>query len=190
MVLAEFSKGQLVGGTWKPLMYLLRQSLFRHVFAAYGKDDRCYIRNDGVHPVDASVWLEAWNLRESKATRAISHSIRLDGGCHSTQRFSLPPAFSEIADVVLIGIEDSHTGASLIEPTAFLESPPRSIPRLSTEVNITIQVNELGNGAASLQLSTDHLVLYLLYPPRQRGDFQIMLFIFGHTNVRLLCLIP
>jgi hypothetical protein len=29
-------------------MYLLRQSLFRDVFAACDKDDRCYIRNDGV----------------------------------------------------------------------------------------------------------------------------------------------
>ncbi len=70
-------EGQLVGGRWKPLMYLLRQSLFRDVFAACGKDDRCYIRNDGVHPVDASIWLEAWNLRESKATRAIT--------CNQTQ---------------------------------------------------------------------------------------------------------
>jgi hypothetical protein len=52
--------------------------------------------------------------------------------------------------VVLIGMEDSHTGVSLIEPTAFLENPPRSIPRLSSEVSITIQVNELKNGAASV----------------------------------------
>jgi beta-mannosidase len=163
-------KGQLVGGRWKPLMYLLRQSLFRDVFAACGKDDRCYVRNDGVHPVDASVWLEAWNLRESKAMRAISRSIRLDGGCHSTQRFSLPPSFLENADVVLIGIEDSHTGISLIEPTAFLENPPRSIPRLSNEVNITIQVNELGNGAA-LHLSTDRLVLYLFVSTEAEGRF-------------------
>jgi hypothetical protein len=110
-------------------------------------------------------------LRESKATRAISHSIISDGGCHSTQRFRLPPAFSEDADVVLIGIEDSHTGVSLIEPTAFLEKPPRSIPRLSSEVNITIQVNELGNGAASLQLSTDRLVLYLFVSTEAEGRF-------------------
>jgi beta-mannosidase len=147
------------------------QYLFRDVFAACGKDDRCYIRNDGVHPVDASVWLEAWNLRESKATRAIRHSFRLDGGCHSTQRFSLPPAFLENADVVLIGIEDSHTGASLIEPTAFLEKPPRSIPRLSSEVNITIQVYQLENGGASLQLSTDRLVLYLFVSTEAEGRF-------------------
>jgi hypothetical protein len=128
-----------------------------------------YIRNDGVHPVDASVWLEAWNLRESKAMRAIGRSIRLDGGCHSTQRFSLPPAISENARVILIGIEDSHTGVSLIEPAAFLEKPPRSIPIFSSQVNITIQINELGNGAASLQFSTDRLALYLFVSTEAEG---------------------
>ena len=102
--------------------------------------------------------------------RAISRSFRLDGGCHSTQRFSLPPAFLENARVILIGIEDSHIGVSLIEPTAFLEKPPRSIPRLSNEVNIAIQDNELGIGAA-LHLSTDRLVLYIFISTEAEDRF-------------------
>jgi hypothetical protein len=164
-------KGQLVGGRWKPLMYLLRQSLFRDVFAACGKDDRCYIRNNGVRQVDASVWLEAWNLSESKPTVAMDHRFRLGGGCHSTERFSLPPAFLANADVVLIGIEDSHTGDSLMGPTVVLDVPPHAMPRLSSEVNITVQVRKLENGAASLQLSTDRLALYMFISTEAEGRF-------------------
>jgi hypothetical protein len=73
------------------------------------------------------------------------------------------------ARVILIGIEDSHTGVSLIEPTAFLGKPPRSIPIFSSQVNITIQINELGNGAASLQLSTDRLALYMFVSTEAEG---------------------
>jgi hypothetical protein len=42
------------------------------------------------------------------------------------------------------------------------------LPRQSL---ITIQVNELGNGTASLQLSTDRLVLYLFVSTEAEGRF-------------------
>jgi hypothetical protein len=76
----------------------------------------------------------------------------------------------ENADFKLIGIGDSHTGYYLIEPTTFLEKPPRLIPRLSSEVGIAIQVNTLGNGAA-LHLSIDRLVLYPFVSTEAMGRF-------------------
>ena len=39
--------GNVVGGRWKPLMYLLKRTLFRDVVAACGHEGLCYCRNDG-----------------------------------------------------------------------------------------------------------------------------------------------
>jgi len=54
--------GQIMGGRWKPLMYLLRRSLFRNVFATCGQSGRCYIRNDGTDLFVGTVHVESWDF--------------------------------------------------------------------------------------------------------------------------------
>jgi hypothetical protein len=46
--------GQILGGRWKPAMFLLKQALFRDVFATCGLHGECYIRNDSNEPIFAS----------------------------------------------------------------------------------------------------------------------------------------
>jgi len=164
-------QGQIVGGRWKPLMHLLQMSLFRDVFAACGKDDRCYVRNDSSRQVEVSIWLEAWNLNELNATRANNHVMLLKQGCHSTKRFTLSPGFIDSTDVVLIRIEDRRTGDLLMGSTALLQVPPRLLTRLSDQVNITVQVEELRSGGATLRLSADRLALYVLVSTQAEGRF-------------------
>jgi hypothetical protein len=61
-------QGQVLGGRWKPLMYLLKRSLFRDVFATCGvggsSDEenlgRCFIRNNGNAKFTGRVILNTW----------------------------------------------------------------------------------------------------------------------------------
>lgn len=56
-------KGQSVGGRWKPVMHLLKQSLYRDVFATCGQRRECYVRNDSNELLfSLSVVLETYNL--------------------------------------------------------------------------------------------------------------------------------
>jgi len=41
-----FTPNQVIGGRWKPTHYFYRSMLWRDVFAACGKDGRCYVKND------------------------------------------------------------------------------------------------------------------------------------------------
>jgi hypothetical protein len=56
-------KGQSIGGRWKPMMHLLKQSLFRDVFATCGQHGECYVRNDSNEQLTSiSVLLEFYDL--------------------------------------------------------------------------------------------------------------------------------
>lgn len=79
------SKGQVFGGRWKPLMHLLEMSLFRDVVAACGRNNRCYVRNDGMEEVNVTVTLEAWTLTgTTNVSDEFTFQAFLPGGRSST----------------------------------------------------------------------------------------------------------
>ena len=69
--LIEYSQkhddGKITGGRWKPAMHLIKQCLFRDVFATCGTDigsepGKCYIRNDGKDVMFVTLQIERWEL--------------------------------------------------------------------------------------------------------------------------------
>ena len=76
--------GQVIGGRWKPLMHLMRNSLFRDVFAACGRGNHCFVRNDGMDPVDVVVTLEAWNITSRPWFSTFEVQFSLKGGVSDT----------------------------------------------------------------------------------------------------------
>jgi hypothetical protein len=58
--------GQVVGGRWTPLMYLMKNSLYRDVFASCGIVSSgaysCYCRNDGIEPLHGTLVIKSLNL--------------------------------------------------------------------------------------------------------------------------------
>jgi len=75
--------GQIIGGRWKPMMHLMRKSLFRDVVAACGSDKQCFIRNDGMVPVSVVVTLEAWVIGSTDGEE-FEKSFDLQGGISNT----------------------------------------------------------------------------------------------------------
>lgn len=88
--------GQVIGGRWKPLMHMFQNSILRDVFAACGRGNRCFVKNDGMEAVDIQVKLEYWVLSEQKPMHEWTHSVSLKGGVAATgeyhTRFSSPIA--------------------------------------------------------------------------------------------------
>ena len=60
---AHVVAGQILGGRWKPLHYMLESSLFKDVFVACGRERQCYVRNDGHDAFNASVLLRIIDVR-------------------------------------------------------------------------------------------------------------------------------
>jgi hypothetical protein len=52
---APSTRGQLLGGRWKPAHHWLREHLFAQVMAVCGAAGRCYVRSDAHEPVNVTV---------------------------------------------------------------------------------------------------------------------------------------
>ena len=63
---ADSTAGQILGGRWKPLHYMLESCLFKDVFVACGREGQCYVRNDGRKAINGSVSLRAVDVRSGK----------------------------------------------------------------------------------------------------------------------------
>ena len=79
--LLEYGANSNESGRWKPLMYLLKRSLFQSVFVACGESmdgfaGRCYARNDGVAPFHGVLVVENWSF-SGEVNIVFSKSISL-----------------------------------------------------------------------------------------------------------------
>ena len=189
--------GQMLGGRWKPLMHLLENSLFVDVIAACGRSNKCYVRNDGIESVNATVTLEAWNIQGSRnrcsvATHAFN--TNLAGGISSTKRFQYPQEWtSSEFDAILIKVDDADSGASLMKDSAFLWDFPRAIPNLlTTTVSINIDSIKVGldKTMAIVSLSSDALALYVVLTTKAPGRFSENAFVLRPNEPKEINFVP
>ena len=179
--LIEYSSpmaGQMLGGRWKPLMHLLESSLFVDIFAACGRDNKCYVRNDGMASVNATVTLEAWNIQGSRnrcSVATYTFNTSLEGGLSSTDRFQYPQEWaSSEFDTILIRVDDIDSGATLMQDSAFLWGLPKAILNLvTTQVSVAIDSITVGpdKTSAVVSISSDALALYVVLTTKAPGRF-------------------
>lgn len=162
---------QVVGGRWKPLMYLLRRSLFIDVVVACGKDDICFIRYNGYNSTVRLVRFEAWILGERQPTRTALKSFTLSAG-RSVVDFRLPDSFRHGTDVILINVKDPEHPSSTDSREAFLWTLPRDLSRLALQVTIAVAIASDVNGEGVLfELTSDSLALYVVLSTSIEGQF-------------------
>ena len=73
-------EGQVVGGRWKPLMHLMESTLFTDVITACGRENNCYVRNDGAQGLEIVISAEAWSLEQAEATNKFNYTFSLASG--------------------------------------------------------------------------------------------------------------
>jgi beta-mannosidase len=164
-------KGQVVGGRWKPLMYLLRRRLFRDSIVACGQNGRCFSRNDSMNSTNVRVIFAAWKLRTNRPLRALgwNHS---HGPGRSTHFFSLPDDFANDADVILIQTTGHQPAQYSVDTEAFLWKVPRELAKLAMPVTFSIILQtSAANESVHLVLRSDSLALYVFLSTAVDGHF-------------------
>ena len=83
--------GQVVGGRWRPLHYIMRREVWADSIASCGADGFCFVRSDGLHALHAAVLtLTVLNLGTGQKTIALTkRDIELGVGAGQLQRFCL-----------------------------------------------------------------------------------------------------
>ena len=204
--------GQSIGGRWKPIMHLLRQSLFRDVFVACGRDGKCYCKNDGLMDFRGKVVIETWSSLTGAIIDNQSLDVSLEGGTSRTgesflttvetlcRRFSnlnvgltewfdLNNNVTDLSDVVLLSLFNSN-GSSIIENNVFLWSVPRDIRAsyLTAKINI-VEISMVENKVHVI-LESDQLALYVVVTTKESGTFDQNAFVMKSNVQVMLTFLP
>ena len=121
--------GQLPGGRWKPLLYMMKDSFYADVFAACGNTSTststsgsgggggsgdvvanvpsasCYVKNDGVVPFDGHLVVDAISLATGAVEVLHSQTLAMPRGAGVIERFvikALPPRTTHILRATVI----------------------------------------------------------------------------------------
>ncbi len=83
--------GQVIGGRWKPLHYVLRRTLFTDIICQCAADGTCYIRNDAPVPASITGTIELVQTTRTQGAARVIQTIQTDmpAGAASTYWFCL-----------------------------------------------------------------------------------------------------
>ena len=159
------AKGQVVGGRWKPTMYLLRR-LFHDTIVTCGVGGLCFVRDDGLNVTYVETRAEAWSLEQQLPLRTFNWNCTTEQG-RSIAWFHLPDGFQDDADVILLQSLHGSSGTG-----AFLWNVPRDMHRLSVPVTFSVVVEPLSTSrSAYVRLTSDRLALYVVLSTAADGQF-------------------
>ena len=184
-------EGQLEGGRWKPLHYVLKDVLFRDVLVACGADGACIAKNDGAVSAvqDASLATSLVHLSTGLVSAVSSQAVSLPRGAGVAAWVCVnasdgpPPACSgygaslaaagcavDGSDCVLALALTSAAGAVLASNHELLAAPARlKLPAARVAV---AGVTDNGDGAtATIALTTDAPALFLVLTTQAPGRF-------------------
>jgi beta-mannosidase len=172
---------QVVGGRWKPLMYLLRQSLFNDFIVACGEGGECYARSDGQRRVEVHVRAEAWKLSQVEPVVTWMWDFELSDTVPLI-RFHLPQNWTSYdADAILLDVE-RRDGKSkkMVDTSAFLWKTPAELAyerrdALQTRCTVVSLPKRAGNERfrrrVAVQVTSDRLALYVVLSTKAMGRF-------------------
>jgi hypothetical protein len=198
--------GQVVGGRWTPIMYLLKSALYHDVFASCGLMSSnayaCFCRNDGIKPFHGTLLIESLNLSTGLASTITNRQLNVtdigaflrpvylpqyDFFSHRlktcpAEMFQLPngpPNDDEAFVVSLVGVG----GDVLIDKYVVLGNAPKSLSGLSSNVTITVLSIEAGEmGDAVIALQSDGVALYVVLTTLAEGNFDDNAFLLEPTG--------
>jgi len=162
----EKKNGQVVGGRWKPLMYLLSRTLFRNVFATCGKHGKCFVRNDGEDIFEGRVDVKYWNT--TNALTILRKQVKLNP--KSIEYFTIVVDDAADSYVLELAVSDLNEVESMGQ-NIVLMVPPKRLAFLSVDAQIVIESANICDDGIEVTLKTDETVLYVVMTTTSQGRF-------------------
>lgn len=168
--------GQVLGGRWKPLMYLLKRSLFQDVFAScgVGKDGslgRCFIRNSGQEKIIGTVVANLWFFSGDYHSN-FSFPFTLDP--HDTiECFNMEVGRDyQNSTFVILSVIDNQNRERMGQNVVIWNTPSH-LHGLSKDTGLTIlSVVILDSGNYEILLASEKVSLYVYLTSLMQGIFE------------------
>ena len=180
-----YTKGQVIGGRWKPLHYMLARSLYTNVMATCGGGkhnpwgyNSCYVTNDGIDAFAGEVVIEAVPLASGAAVPApFVLPVQLPPGPGVKHWFRIPDAMWALGKggghvfKSTVTQSDDTAAAVVASHHVLLPAPPQFLTGLAVaNVTATVEAAETGE-AVKIIVAADTLALYVTLSTLAQGRF-------------------
>jgi len=196
-----YTKGQVIGGRWKPLHYWYKQSIYSDVFATCGNNDKgaggtvaCYVKNDSPLPFKGSVEVSTINFSTGKIQEAQTLSLDMPAGAGVMQWFDLGPSSGSAQDfkidgakeMMLVKVFDTAGKVLCDNPVAFAHPKNMTLPE--AKVTFTVGSLDTKTGTVPIKLVADRFALYLTLTTLAQGRFSNNAFVMppGETTLEFI----
>eukprot|EP01051_Picozoa_sp_SAG22_P005973 SAG22_NODE_374_length_11548_cov_6.893615_1_plen_293_part_00 len=183
-----YTKGQVLGGRWKPLQHWYKKTIFADVMATCGNDGSkggmvCYVKNDSPYPFTGSVDVSAVAFATGAVKTLRKLSLQMPAGAGTTQFFTAGTAdaqavvMSPMDSMVQVTVTDA-TGAVLCDnPVLFAEPKNLTLPKATVSFTIgpggtSATATGAGMAAVDVELTSDKFALFVTLTTLAQGRFE------------------
>lgn len=205
-----FTGGQVRGGRWKPLHYLLASTLYRDHFAACGSAGQCYVKSDyPLGPSSGTLSLSLERLSDGAHIAIKSVPVALSAGANAflwlcAGSSAAPPSSCPAWSTVLAKLGCAANGSNCVL-NASLSAPNSSAPyftnlqlltapsglSLPTQAPVAVSIGVLqSDGSVPVTVSSAAPVLYVHLTTLASGRFSDNSFSLISTRSTTVSFIP
>jgi len=162
-----YTKGQVLGGRWKPLQYWYRKTIYSDVMAACSASE-CYVNNDSPYPFVGSVEFTSVDFKTGKATTLISQQLDMPAGLGANKFFTLPAVNG--SESIVHAVVTSKAG-EVMNDNWIPMIEPKSMMLAKATVTFTISDDVNDDGSVDIVVETDEFALYVTLTTLAQGRF-------------------
>lgn len=177
-----YTKGQVLGGRWKPLQHWYKGFIYADVMATCGKakgpDGQvsdsagtvCYVKNDSPYPFKGTVDVSAVTFATGKSTSVKKLTLDMPAGAGTTQWFDLPGSIDGTKEMLIAAVADSKGTVICDNPIAFANPKNMTLPK--AKVTFSVGAQEVAGAPVPVTVSSDSFALYVTLTTLAQGRFE------------------
>jgi beta-galactosidase/beta-glucuronidase len=180
-----FTKGQVLGGRWKPLHYLYASHLYRDAVIICGDSGQCLLKNDNALSGFKGTWeTRLQKLGQAKEIALGMGKVDLPRGSGAAEWVCVGgdaapcPALSEVlsshgcasdgSDCLLRAVLTDHDD-NIADDHVDLLAPPVQLALPSATINVTVVPDKAKDGSVSVLLTADTTAVLVMLTTGEQG---------------------
>jgi len=174
-----FTKGQVLGGRWKPLHHWYKASIFADVMATCGNQNTphehenkviCYIKNDSPLAFKGNVDVSSLQFSSGAKHTVTTMAVDMPAGAGTIQWFELPRLINGTQEMLLVSVSDSSGAPMSNNPVAFAHPKDMSLPK--AHVTFQVGTQPAAGAPVPVTVTSDSFALYVTLTSLAQGRFE------------------
>jgi beta-mannosidase len=180
-----YTKGQVLGGRWKPLQYWYKKTIYADVMSTCGDNGAggmvCYVKNDSPQPFEGTVDVSLVTFATG-ATKSIQKlTLNMPAGAGTTRWFTVGGSRDDAAyadaqsllaspqdSMVQVVVRNSSGAVVCDNPVLFTEPKNLALPQATVQVVVGVAN---ADGHVGLTVTADRFALFVTLTTLAQGRF-------------------